>query len=70
MGAVFMSVGTEVQPALAPSTDGDASEELHLRLDDRAPAAPMALLDDDSLLMAARGPGDAAPAGLFLVRPN
>jgi hypothetical protein len=70
LSSLYASLGAEVRPLLVPASEGASDGETILRLDDRSPAAPLALLEDRRLLVAGRGEEDGAPAGLFVVQPN
>jgi hypothetical protein len=66
-GALYVANETESRLVLAPAQDGSPTDGAILRMDDLSPAAPLAFLDDGSLLVAAREADTAAPAGLYLV---
>src|SRR5205823_5559507 len=68
--ALLIRSGPTLQAALTDGDPVDADGSIRVRLDESFPAAPLALLEDGSLLVAARVWGAAAPDGLFLVQRN
>jgi hypothetical protein len=66
-GAVYLSSGPSVRLALAESDRDGAPDLPVLRMDGAAPAAPMDVAADGSLLVAARPRGENQPAGLYFV---
>ena len=68
-GALYVSNGMDARLALGAGDDGAAAGTI-VRMDDLSPAAPIAFLDDGSLLIAAREAGVSGSAGLFLVEPD
>jgi hypothetical protein len=76
--ALLIATGQATRTALMDGDAVDAQGSLVISLNDSLPAAPLALLDDGSLLVAAhlRGApgalngGSLAPDGLFLVQPS